>query len=124
MTLCCSFATWGRRGLWLALLAGAVFFYGETFVRCLRPSPGRPNDFAASWAAARDRLAGKPATADHAEALRRHFGLAERPEGRRPAEADPGPPAAVLLALPLAAFDYPEAALTWNLLGLVALGLS
>jgi arylsulfatase A-like enzyme len=117
-------ASWCRRAFWLALLVGALWAHGEGFVRSLRPSRGRANDFFASWANARDRLDGRPATAAAAGTLPRHLGLAEPQEGRPPAQADPRPPSAVLLALPLAGLDYPEAGLVWNLVGLAALGLS
>src|SRR5262245_4338949 len=112
-----------RAAFWAALLVWAAWVEGPGFVRGLYPPPGRPNDFFASWAAARDRLAGRPAPAAFDEAVPRHLGL-PAPEGRQPAEADPRLPTATLLALPLAAADYPDAALAWNVLCLAALALS
>jgi hypothetical protein len=73
-------------------------------------------------------MAGLPVYTNHREAVERHLGYRVTHGGedgvRVDYELNAHPPTAVLLALPLAVFDYPEATLVWNLLSLGALAAS
>jgi hypothetical protein len=71
---------------------------------------------------------GLPVYANHRETVERHLGYRVARGGedgvRVDYEVNAHPPTAVLLALPLAVLDYPEATLVWNLVSLGALAVS
>ncbi len=124
---------WPKGGRWLwAVLAGLVCLtHGPEFLRNLRPPRDRWTDFFQEWASARNYLCGLPIYADHQLTVERHLGYSRDGEGvddihkvARLIQVNAHPPTAVLLALPLVSFDYPDAVLAWNLLSLGALLLS
>jgi len=84
----------------------------------MRPAPGRVNDFYQDWGSARNHLVGLPVYSHHATSVPRHLGLPFDPV--TDVEYNAHPPTSVLLALPLARFDYPDAVLVWNTFSLAA----
>ncbi len=88
----------------------------------MRPASGRVNDFFQDWGSARNLLVGLPVYTHHATSIPRHLGI--------PFDATSGidynahPPTSVLLALPLARLDYPDAVLAWNTVSLAAFLIS
>jgi hypothetical protein len=102
-------------------LAGCLSL-GPLYVDAMRPVSGRINDFFQDWGSARNFLIGLPVYTHHATSIPRHLGV--------PFDAASGinynahPPTSVLLALPLAWLDYPDAVLAWNAISLVAFLIS
>jgi hypothetical protein len=120
----------GRRWIW-AVLAGLVCLtQGPKFISELRPARDRWTDFFQEWASARNYACGLPIYSDHQFAVERHLGYyddAPLPNVHRAAyfiKVNAHPPTAILLALPLASLDYPDAVLVWNLVSLGALFVS
>jgi hypothetical protein len=101
---------------------------GPSFVASLKPPRDVGSDFFQDWASARNYLAGLPLYASHRQTIERHLGYSLASSGADGVQVDidinAHPPTSVLLALPLAGLDYPEATLVWNLLSLGALGVS
>jgi hypothetical protein len=120
----------GRCWLWAVLTGLVCLTQGPEFLRSLRPARDRWTDFFQEWASARNYYHDLPIYMDHQLAVERHLGYyfdGEEPNIHKSADlikVNAHPPTAVLLALPLAAFDYPDAVLAWNLLSLGALLLS
>jgi hypothetical protein len=120
----------GRRWLWIVLAGLVCLTHGPQFLRYLRPARDRWTDFFQEWASARNYRCGLPIYSDHRLAIERHLGYVadgEWPNLRQYASwitVNAHPPTAVLLALPLAALNYPDAVLVWNLLSLAALFVS
>jgi hypothetical protein len=123
----------GRRWLWAALAVLACLMQGPTFLRNLRPPRDGWTDFFQEWAAARNYSCGLPIYADPRITVERHLGHHSDNEDdnfdghltvSKVFWVNAHPPTSVLLALPLAALDYPDAVLVWNLLSLGALFLS
>ena len=98
---------------------------GPIWFQAIRPTQGRVNDFYQDWGSARNYVTGAPVYSAHSWSVPRHLGLAKNPNAT--IEYNAHPPASVLLALPLAGLDFPDAVRAWNLLTLagflVALGL-
>jgi hypothetical protein len=119
---------WQRRHWLLALAAVvvcAVQFWG--FVTSLRPPRGLILDFSQEWASARNLLNGRPVYTDQEKALADYLGFHRDPND--PADrfflkVNAHPPTSVLLAVPLAWLDYPDAFLIWNLFSVALFGLS
>ncbi len=107
-----------------ALILGfaGCLWLGPLYVDAMRPTSGRVNDFFQDWGSARNFLVGLPVYTHHATSIPRHLGV--------PFDAASGinynahPPTSVLLALPLARLDYPDAVLAWNTISLVAFLIS
>jgi hypothetical protein len=104
----------------IAVLAG--WHTGPSFVRLFYPSY-QYVDFSQEWLSARNLTQGLPAYMPYLEALSLHTGS--------PVKAKAGamnwnahPPTSVLLALPVAGFDYPRAQSIWNLAMIPAFVLS
>jgi alpha-1,2-mannosyltransferase len=103
-------------GVWGSL------WLGPLYVEAMRPAAGRLNDFFQDWGSARNYLTGLPVYSPHTMSVPRHLGI----------PFDPGtgiyynahPPTSVLLALPLAYLNFPDAVLVWNTISLVAFLLS
>src|SRR5262249_7253592 len=119
--------SWGSRAAWgvVALLVG--LWQGPSFVWSLRHGNGHLCDFVQDWASARNLLEGRPIYEAHEISLARSLGWHPDPANstfRFFLEVNAHPPTAVLLALPLAALDYLDAVLAWNLISLAALALS
>jgi hypothetical protein len=110
------------------LILGVIgcLWLGPLYVEAMRPAPGRVNDFFQDWGSARNFLVGLPIYTHHARSVPRHLGI--------PFDATTGidynahPPTSVLLALPLARLDFPDAVLAWNTISvaafLVSLGIA
>jgi len=88
----------------------------------MRPAPDQIIDFYQDWGSARNHLVGLPVYTHHATSVPRHLGLPSNPVPS--IEHNAHPPTAVLLALPLARLDYPNAALVWKLISLAAMVVS
>jgi alpha-1,2-mannosyltransferase len=88
----------------------------------MRPAPDQLNDFYQDWGSARNHLVGLPVYTHHAISVPRHLGLPFDPAPG--IEYNAHPPTSVLLALPLARLDYPDAVLAWNMISAAALALS
>lgn len=91
---------------------------GPIWVQAIRPAGGRVNDFYQDWGSARNYVVGMPVYSPHSSSVRWHLGLEKNPNAT--IEYNAHPPASVLLALPLAALDYPDAVRAWNLATLAA----
>jgi hypothetical protein len=78
-------------------------------------------DFFQDWASARNYLNGFPIYADHRTAVERYLGYHIDTVNF---EVNAHPPTSVLLVLPLAGLDYPDAVLVWNLISLGTLLIS
>jgi hypothetical protein len=117
------FGPWpaARRWLWAGLACGLCLFQGPTFVRKLWPGDLAP-DFFQEWASARFLLNGQPIYTDLRVAIERYLGGPA--EVKMYVEVNAHPPTSVLLAVPFAVLDFPDAAFAWNLLSLAALGVS
>jgi uncharacterized membrane protein len=116
-------ASRARLALWLGVTAVVALWQGSGFVRSLRPARYQIVDFFQEWASARNLLHGHPLYQRQELALKRYLDL-ERPPGSYFNEISSRPPSAVLLAVPLALLDYPDALLVWNLISLAALALT
>ncbi|MDH3716538.1 MAG: DUF2029 domain-containing protein [Planctomycetota bacterium] len=124
-----------RWWLWLAVAAVACTLQGPDFVRRLRPAPTKGVDFFQEWASAKNYWHGLPIYASHRVTIPKYLGYqigeaAEDVSGdaagrvRVGLEVNAHPPTSVLMVLPFAALDYSNATLAWNLLSLLALGIS
>jgi hypothetical protein len=112
--------SWWHVALWGTALIVVGAWQGPRWARGLRPPPDRIVDFFQEWASARFWRDGLPVYTPQEEGLRRYLGQ-ERDPGGAFNEVNAHPPTSVLLALPLAWFDYQDACLVWNLLSLAAL---
>lgn len=119
----------GRRWLWAVLAVLVCLTQGSVFLRNLRPARDHWTDFFQEWASARNYCCGLPIYSDHQLAVERHLGYDLETEEPDPCSVasmskvirvNAHPPTAVLLTLPLAFFDYPDAVLFWNLFSLGA----
>jgi hypothetical protein len=84
-------------------------------------------DFVQEWASARNYFEGQPIYEDQETSLARYLDFQRdpaQPTDRFFIQVNAHPPTSVLLALPLAHLDYPDAVLAWNLISLAALGAS
>ena len=88
-------------------------------------SPAHPEavDFFQEWSSARFHFDGLPVYGPQDEGMKRYLGVARDPQIPFN-EVNAHPPTAVLVALPLARFDFPNACLVWNLFSLAALAVS
>jgi hypothetical protein len=94
------------------------FWWGPIYIEAMRPTSGRVNDFFQDWGSARNFLIGLPVYTHHTTSIPRHLGV---PRGSRTdIDYNAHPPTSVLLVLPLAQLDYPDAVLAWNVISLVA----
>jgi hypothetical protein len=111
-----------RRWLWLFLCLSVVVWQAPDFFRSLYPPRTITFDFYQDWAAGRNFLNGEPIYADISLTIERYLGW-RLPDNWPPWfwRVNTHPPPAVLLTLPLARLDYPDAFLIWNLLSLAAL---
>jgi alpha-1,2-mannosyltransferase len=104
----------------LSLILGLLgcLWLGPLCVEAMRPAPGRVNDFYQDWGSARNHSVGLPVYTHHATSIPRHLGLPF--DSVTDVEYNAHPPTSVLLALPLARLDYPDAVLVWNAFSVVA----
>src|SRR3954451_25185900 len=97
---------WSLLFLWAVLASLALAWRGPALLRSFSPADGRFEDFSQEWASARNLLHGLPVYADLQGSLAAHTGRrAHLPAGLR---WNAPPPAAVLLALPLAGLEYAD----------------
>jgi hypothetical protein len=119
--------SWPRRVVWGAIAVVVALAQGPSFVASLRPARSYQCDFVQEWASGRNRFEGRPIYEDQETSLARYLGFhrdPSNPTDRFFLSVNAHPPTAVLLALPLALLDYPDAVLAWNLLSLGALAVS
>jgi hypothetical protein len=93
----------------------------------MRPRRDYLCDFVQEWASARNLIDGRPIYEDQEISLARYLDFhrdPENPTDRFFLRVNAHPPTSVLLAVPLAWLDYPDAVLTWNMLSLLALAVS
>jgi hypothetical protein len=98
---------------------------GGSFVRSVFTGWNEGNDFFQDWASARNVLEGRAAYLPLSMAMSLYYPRTEArhtPAVHLPWNAHP--PTSILAILPLGYFDYPAAGTLWNVLGLVALGVS
>jgi hypothetical protein len=84
----------------------------------MRPNCNRVNDFYQDWGSARNYLVNLRVYTHHAISIPRHLNRTSNPVPT--IEYNAHPPTSVLLALPLARFDYPDAVLGWNIITVIA----
>jgi Glycosyltransferase family 87 len=104
--------------IWLALGFLGCFWLGPLCVDAMRPDPDRVNDFFQDWGSARNFLTGMPVYTHHAISIPQHLNVPF--DAVTGVEYNAHPPSSVLLALPFAHLDYPDAVLAWNTLSLLA----
>lgn len=104
---------------WLGLAVWGWLWLGPIWLSAMRPACDRINDFYQDWGSARNHLVGLPVYAHHTTSIPRHLGLSSNPVPS--IEYNAHPPTSVLLALPTAWFDYPDAVLVWNVVSLLSL---
>jgi hypothetical protein len=112
-----------RRWLWAVLAVLACVLQGPAFVDSLRPPRTEWVDFFQDWASARNFLEGLPVYTHQKITLERYLELGPDKVFTF-IEHNAHPPPSVLLALPFAGLDCPEATLAWNLISLTALAVS
>jgi Glycosyltransferase family 87 len=95
---------------------------GPTWVTAMRPAPDQIIDYYQDWGSARNYWVGLPVYTSHSTSLPRHLGVRSNP--MKSIEYNVHPPTSVLLALPLARLDYPDAVLVWNAISLAAFLIS
>jgi hypothetical protein len=108
----------------MAVAVVILRFQVPPFLENLRPSRGVIYDFFQEWASARNHFQGLPVYTDQNQTAARYLGYRPRPGDQPMLQYNAHPPPSVLLVLPLADLDYPEAFQAWSLLSLAALGLS
>jgi hypothetical protein len=113
----------GRRWLWVTLAVVVCVLQGPSFIQDLRPPLDRGLDFFQDWASARNRLEGLPIYTRHEVTAQRYMNAQVDMNDPYFVPVNPHPPTSVLLALPLAWLDYPDAFLTWDLVSLMAFGV-
>ncbi len=114
-----------RRWIWATLALWLLVLRGPAFIENLRVRPPEEliPDFFQEYASARNRLEGLPIYANQHETVPRYLGR-QLDDRRSHVMVNAHPPAAVLLALPLARLDFAAAFLAWNLVSLAALAAS
>jgi hypothetical protein len=113
--------------VWAILAVVVGLWQGPAFVRSMRPARSYLCDFLQEWASARNLLDGRPIYEDQEISLARYLDFRRdpaNPTDRFFLRVNAHPPTSVLLAVPLAWLDYPDAVLAWNLLSLAALAVS
>ena len=94
----------------------------------MSPACGPPRtlilDFIQEWASARNHFVGLPIYGDQRTAIEQHLQSKLRKDSSFALDVNAHPPTSVLLVLPFALLDYPDAFLTWNLFSLSALAVS
>jgi hypothetical protein len=113
-----------RRWLWAVLTVITCITQGPTFVDSLRPAPKEGVDFFQEWASARNLRQGLPIYTDLEQTADLYLGYKRGPGEEMLFMKNAHPPTSVLLALPFALLDYPNATLSWNLISLAALAVS
>jgi hypothetical protein len=113
-----------RRCLWALTTCLVCALAGPGFVRSLKPAHDTGVDFFQEWASARNALSGLPVYMNQAEAAERYLGIRVDPGDESLIMLNAHPPTSVLLALPFAYLDYPDATLVWNLMSLAALAIA
>ena len=111
-----------QRLCWLVVALAVILWQAPDFIASLYPSRTVTYDFYQDWASARNSLNGDPVYADISLTIERYLGW-PMPENwpARYWRMNFHPPPAVLLTLPLAWLEYPDAFLLWSLISLVAL---
>ena len=118
-------AAWpaGRWWLWAGLAVLTICLQGPEFLQSLRPAPREGVDFFQEWSAARSFFQGGPLYGNLPDLAEQYLGV-QVDRTRSHLQVNAHPPAAILLLMPLALLDYPDACLVWNLLSLAAFGAS
>jgi len=110
-----------RLCLWsIVAVAASVAFLPEFVSRC---RTNQHRDFEQEWLSARNWLNGFPVYENQSVSLRRYLGDGPKP-GQLFVGVNAHPPSSILLGVPLAGMSYPDAFLAWNLISLLALGVS
>jgi hypothetical protein len=109
---------------WAILACLLLVWQARPLVRHLRPGPTEIRDFYQEWASARNHANGLPVYTEQERTVPLYLGFRRDPHDVYFVEVNAHPPPSVLLAFPLAGFDYRAAHLAWNLLSLAALGFS
>ena len=113
----------GRWWFWGGLAVITLCFQGPDFLQSLRPARDEGVDFFQEWSSARNFFQGGPVYGNLPDLVEKFLGVqADRTQSHLQVNAHP--PVAILLLMPLALLDYPDACLVWNLLSLAAFGAS
>jgi hypothetical protein len=119
--------SWESCCVWVVVAVLVALWQGPAFVKSLRPPRNYLCDFVQDWASARNWCEARPIYEDQERSLARYLDFRRDPNNptdRWFLPVNAHPPTSVLLAVPLAWLDYPEAVLVWNLLSLLALAAS
>jgi Glycosyltransferase family 87 len=108
---------WPTAGRWLWCGAALLISFVMTpaYLVSLRPPEGLVIDFFQEWASARNYFEGLPVYTDQRATIPLYLGKTDLSPHDRTIDVNAHPPAAILLALPLANLAYRNAALVWNL---------
>src|SRR5438093_6479374 len=112
-----------RPWLWAGLAVLVCSLQGIDFVHSLRPPRTRGVDLFQDWASARNLLTGLPVYSSHRETIERYLGY-RAAEVNIDIDVNAHPPSSILLVLPFARLDYPDAVLAWNVASLAAFGIT
>jgi hypothetical protein len=112
------------RWLWVGAALVISFVMGPVYFLSLRPPAGLVIDFYQEWASARNYREGLPVYTDQRVTIPVYLGKTDLSPHDGSIEVNAHPPAAILLALPLASLPYRDAALVWNLTSLGMLVVS
>lgn len=112
-----------RRWIWLTAAVWLLFLRGPAFVESLRAIGDIIPDFFQEYASARNWFDGLPIYTDHHLTAPRYLRV-PLDDKRAHVFANAHPPTSVLLALPFAKLNFPDAFFAWNLLSLGALAAS
>jgi Glycosyltransferase family 87 len=105
--------------LWLILAFWGWLWLGPIWAAAMRPNADQIIDFYQDWGSARNYYTGFPIYTPHSISIPRHLRLTSN--SMPSIEYNAHPPTFVLLALPLARLNYPDAVLAWNVISLLAL---
>lgn len=113
-----------RLAFWFGVTVVVLCFQGPAFRLAFDPSFFPPGfgfflpDFYQEWASARNLFEGLPIYTPHEITVEHYFGFLTDARDPYFIKENAHPPAAVLLGLPFAFFDFQDALVLWNLLSL------
>jgi hypothetical protein len=113
-----------RPRFWALVLAIVSLTHGPTFVDSLRPAATEGVDFFQEWASAKNLLHGLPIYTDLEQTANLYLGYKRLPGEELLFTKNAHPPSSILLALPVTPLSYPDATLVWNVVSLVAFGIT
>lgn len=116
------------RPVWLGLLAWVLLFQGGDLLRSLRPTGDAGVDFFQDWVSAKNYLNRLPVYEELKHGIERYLGRKVEEDGRKLIDVcvvvNAHPPTSILMFVPFALLNYEDALFAWNVVSLIAIGLS